>query len=352
MKTIKLKICNANLSDKFSFGNFFLNILKKYYKVELTDRPDYVIYNDSDAEYLKYKCVRIMFTGENYTPNFNLCDYAIGCDYLDFQDRFYRLPVYAAAQFYSDEELALAGDPDFTKPRPFNQQDLAKKTGFCSFVYSNYLADPPREEMFNKLSAYKKVDAGGAYLNNIGGRIKNKLAFEMAHKFSIAFENSSRSGYTTEKLPNALVAGTVPVYWGNPDIHKEFNPNRFINCHAYKNFDEVAERVKEIDNDDNLYLKIINEPALAVGYNLRAVRENFEKFLCHIFDQPLSQAKRRTINTARAAALELGEAWLAVKMARKNKLRKVFSTLYSPFKKSPVLDRLKQKIMARQVHKN
>lgn len=34
------------------------------------------------------------------------------------------------------------------------------------------------------------------------------------YKFTIAFENQSYPGYVTEKIADALMAGTVPIYWG------------------------------------------------------------------------------------------------------------------------------------------
>lgn len=349
MKKIRIKICNFDPNDKFLYGYFLLQILKKYYQVELSEDPEYIFFTESTYDYLKHDCVRIFYSGENVSPNFNLCDYAIGLDYITFGDRYFRMPIYLVAQFYNDAELALAGGPDFTQQKPFTKEDLAKKTGFCSFVYSNYLADGQREAIFNKLSAYKKVDAGGAYLNNTGGRVKNKLAFEMEHKFSIAFENSSSRGYTTEKLPNALVARTIPIYWGNPDVAKEFNPRRFINCHEYKNFDEVVARVKEIDRDDELYLKIINEPIALPGVNFGAIRQDFESFLRHIFDQPLAQARRRSISAARAAALEANEAVVAGYLKRKNSRLKLMAWLYRPFKKIAFAEKLKQKILAKKI---
>jgi hypothetical protein len=351
MKKIKIKICNYDQTDKFSYGQFLARILQKYYEVEFSDNPDYVFFHESTYDYLKYNCIRIFFTGENVFPNFNLCDYGIGFDYMTFGDRYYRMPIYLVAQFYSDAELALMDDLDFTKQKPFTKQDLVNKTAFCSFVYSNYLADPERGEIFNKLSAYKKVDAGGVYLNNTGGRVKNKLAFEQEHKFSVAFENSSSSGYTTEKLVNAFAAKTIPIYWGNPDIAKEFNQDRFINCHAYKNFDEVVKRVKEIDQNDELYLKIINQPIVAPGYDFQAVRDGFENFLRHIFDQPLSQAKRRKISVARAALLEAGEAVVAKHLKTKGFIKKQLARLYQPFKKIQSVERFKQKILANKIHK-
>jgi hypothetical protein len=350
MKTIKLKICDPNLGQKFSYGTFFYNILKKYYNIELSENPDYVIYNESTYEYLKYGGVRILFVGENVTPNFNLCDYAVGFDYLTFQDRFYRMPLYLVAQFYSDQELELAGGMDFTKQRVFTREELSKKSGFCSFVYSNYLVGGQREEMFNKLSVYKKVDAGGGYLNNVGGRVKNKLAFERQYKFAIAFENSSRSGYTTEKLPNAISARTIPIYWGNPDVALEFNQKRFINCHAYKNFDEVIEKVKELDKNDELYLKTINEPVAAPGMDFNLVKSGFEKFLLNIFEQPLHSAKRRTINAARAANAEKGEVLAAKAMARELNFRKILTLLYRPFKRIIFLEKFKQKFLAKKLN--
>lgn len=350
MKKIRVKICGYDLSNKFLYGYFLLNILKKYYEVELSEDPEYVFYYESTYEYLNYDCIRIFYTGENISPNFNLCDYAFGYDYISFLDRYYRMPIYLVTNFYSDAELELAGGTDFTRQRPFTMQDLAQKTGFCSFVYSNYLAEGQRQDMFNKLSAYKRVDSGGAYLNNLGSRVKNKLAFEMQHKFSVAFENSSNIGYTTEKLVNALVARSIPIYWGNPDIGKEFNEKRFINCHAYKNFDEVAARVKEIDQNDELYLKIINEPIVAPGQNFQAVRDGFETFLRHIIDQPLAEAGRRKINTVRAAALETGERIVADFERRKNFRRKLLARLYKPFKKIAFLEKLKQRTLAKKIH--
>ena len=348
MKKIRIKICGFDKNNKHSSGYLILNILKKYYNVELSEDPDYLFYEESDYEHLKYDCIKIFYTGENITPNFNLCDYAIGFDYMDFGDRFYRLPVYLLAVFYNDKELKLAGEIDFTKQRVFSKQDLSNKSEFCSFVYSNYLAEEGRQTIFNKLSSYKKVNSGGRYINNIGGNVVNKLEFELKHKFSIAFENSSRLGYTTEKIVCSFVANTIPIYWGNPEIGLEFNEKRFINCHNYESFDQVVERVKEIDNNDDLYLSIINEPILAENYDFNIVRNGFEDFLKNIFDQPLESAKRRTINSIKAKELEKGEIVATRYFKRKLVFRKLFAKLYQPFKKIKFLESLKEKFFRYQ----
>lgn len=350
MKKIKIKISNFNPEDKFSFGYFIYQSLKKYYDIELSENPDYLFYHESSSEHIKYDCIKIFYTGENISPNFNLCDYGISFDYMQFEDRSFRLPVYLVATFYNQKDIELAGGQiDFSQQGVFTKEDLAQKTEFCSFVYSNYLAEESRQEIFDALSAYKKVNSGGGYLNNIGGRVASKFEFELRHKFSIAFENSSRLGYTTEKIVCSLAAKTIPIYWGNPAVAREFNEERFINCHNYTSFAEVVKRVREIDADDELYLRIVNQPVLAPGYNFQKIKQEFEIFLCRIIDQPLSLARRRTINPVRAMELEKNEK-IAAQYARvRGQVRAVLAVLYKPFKTVKFLQNLKQQFFRRKL---
>jgi hypothetical protein len=341
MKKIKIKILYYNVPLTNESNHFILKVLKKYYNVELSENPDYIFYNESGYEYLKYDCIRIFYTGENITPNYNLCDYAISHDYLTFEDRHYRLPLYLITVFYNEDELKIAGEDYLTKQTVFTKEDLNRKTDFCSFVYSNYRAEKEREVIFNLLSGYKKVNAGGGFLNNIGGRVKNKLEFEMKHKFSIAFEGSSRSGWTTEKIVSSLVAKTIPIYWGNPNIGKEFNTKRFINCHEYNSFEDVLKRVEEIDNNDELYLQIINEPINVPGYNYEDVQKGFDTFLKNIIDQPIDKAKRRTVNPVYAKNLTKNELLLSKYSAINATLLKIIATIYQPFKKIHIFEKLK-----------
>ncbi len=345
MKTIRVKYCNYGVTDHTTptTWNYFLhNILKKYYDVKVvTDNPDYLFYHEATYEYLQYDCIRIFYTAENITSNFNLCDYAIGNDYLDFGDRYLRLSSYLNTPVYGEKDLALAKDIDITKPTLFTKDDLAKKTEFCSFVYSNYNADERRERLLDTINTYKKVTSGGRYRNNIGGPTDSKLGLELKHKFSMAIENSCRDGYTTDRIACAFMARTIPIYWGNPLIGREFNTKRFINCHDYNSFDEVLERIKEIDHNDELFIQIMNEPLFAPGYSFDIALVSLEKFLCTIFDQPLDKAPRRTINQARAKEMEDNELVLFRRVKRQAFLRKVLAKLYQPFKKIKFFEDLK-----------
>lgn len=279
----KLKIGFADQYQGFRpEDNEFLNLIKDRYEIEVADHPDYLIYSVFGNDHLNYDCVRIFYTGECYTPNFNECDYAIGFDRMELGDRYIRVPNYEFTIYQANYRKIL-------ERRPFTEEDLKRKTGFCSFVVSNLFGQKERSEFFDLLSTYKQVDSGGRFRNNIGGAVKDKEAFAASHKFAITFENSSYAGYTTEKIVDAFAAYTIPIYFGDPDVGKDFNEKAFINCRNYGSFEEVLERVKEIDQDDDLYLQMINENPLLHQDDLDA----FRNFLIHIFDQDYDKAFRR-----------------------------------------------------------
>ncbi len=261
---------------------------KRFFEVEESDDPDYVIYSiGSKTEFLKYKkAIWIFHTIENIRPDFNICDYAAEFSDIKYDDRYIRIPNY---YFYLEDYRLAKEKTDKT----WSRKDIESKE-FCNFVYSNGgFADPIREIFYSKLSKYKKVMSGGKYLNNIGGPVEDKLSFQKKFKFSIAFENSSYKGYTTEKILQAFAAGTVPIYYGNPDITKEFNPQSFINCHDYSSFEEVIEKVKELDNNDDKYLEYLNEPCFNKGSYKENPLQEWGDFLESIMSQDKEKAFRR-----------------------------------------------------------
>src|SRR5205085_7165118 len=168
--------------------NYFTRLLSPHYELVVSDEPDYLIYSCFGKEFRSYRCTRIYFTGENTRPNFRQCDYAFTFDHCD-RPEHYRLPLYA---LYGDVGSLVQQNID-------PERILAGKTGFCNFVFSNRKCKT-RIKFFEKLSKYKRVDSGGRLMNNIGGPVKNKLEFIGRYKFTIAFENSSQPGYTTEKI--------------------------------------------------------------------------------------------------------------------------------------------------------
>lgn len=237
---------HGNRPAEVMAGNPIYRMLSRHFELELSPNPDFLVYSCFGKRYLSYRCVRIFYTGENVRPDFSECDYAFSFDFPT-DHRNYRLPLY---RFYAHFDRLL-------EPRDFTSLPSGRK--FCNFVYSNSAA-PERIEFFERLNHYRRVDSGGRLLNNVGGRVADKLAFQAQYRFSIAFENSCHPGYTTEKVLDALVAGTVPIYWGNPEIARDFNPDCLINCHDFADFDAVVKQVEAVDRDPLLYRKYLEAP--------------------------------------------------------------------------------------------
>ena len=255
-------------------NNYFYNLLKDEFDVVITDNPDYLFFSIFGNKHLNYKCKKIFYTGENIAPPLNYCDYSFSFDYLN-DERNYRLPHY----------LLYDGYYELQRPKIINESLVKRK--FCNFVVSNN-ACQERNSFYTELSKYKKVDSGGRFANNIGGPVDNKVNFQSDYKFSIAFENNAyrpqHPGYTTEKIMEPMTVNSIPIYWGNPEIEKEFNTKSFINVYDFDSIDDVINNIIELDKDDNKYLELLNQPWFN-EYNIPESNkiENIKSFLYKIF---------------------------------------------------------------------
>lgn len=285
-KHIKIKF--TDFWDVFDDNdNFIMDALKDRFEVEISDNPDFVFCSIFGRKHLKYSCAKIYYTGENISPDFNLVDYGMGFPEIEFYDRYLRLPHYVL--YPRACELAL-------KKTELTDEEYLNR-GFCNYVISNAISDPARSQMIALLEKYKPLASGGRYHNNVGGPVTDKIDFARGYKFSIAFENSGARGYTTEKIMEAFASGTVPIYWGNPDIAKEFNPRAFINCHDFKSFEEAAEYIRQVDNDDELYLSMAKAPIITDDSMAKDCLSDryLSDFLYNVCKQDPESAIRRNI---------------------------------------------------------
>ncbi len=274
MKTIKINFVDF-WGDFDKTNNYFYNLLKQNFNIEISNNPDFLFYSVFGNSHLSYKCTRIFFTGENIGPNYNNCDYSMCHDYLN-DNRHYRLPLYILNGGYY--ELV---------DKKIDDSLLNRK--FCNFIVSNG-SSLVRNNFFSNLCKYKMVDSGGRFMNNIGYAVDDKLKFQSDYKFSIAFENDAyrpnRDGYTTEKIMQPMLANSIPIYWGNTLIDKEFNNKSFINYHDFKSEDEMIEYIIFLDNNDEEYMKVMREPWLIDNKVLEGLKEeNIKKFLYNIFEK-------------------------------------------------------------------
>ena len=133
-------------------------------------------------------------------------------------------------------------------------------------------------------------------------------------KFVIAFENSFTEGYWTEKMINAVLAGSIPIVGGvtpEPFLATYMNPKRFIYCvfdpeafstRAYDDSDpeqrirrvkhthadalaECVDKIRRVDQNDTLHEEMVNTPLLYNNtvensiFDIRRIGRNIRQLL-------------------------------------------------------------------------
>lgn len=238
------------------YNNKFIDALRAKFQVislkpDNPAKPDLLFYSRCGlGNHYKYNdCVKIFYTGENDYPNFNECDYSISFHDIDVNGRNLRYPLYALET--STEAI----------PKIKPNKDMASRE-FCSLVMSNSdMCDPRRIQIIEAVNNYREIASGGKFRNNIGHRVDNKLEFLSKYKFNLALENSYVDGYVTEKIADAFISATVPIYWGGKSVLSDFNPAAFINAADYSTLDSLVSEIKKIDSDPELYLSYLTAPS-------------------------------------------------------------------------------------------
>lgn len=304
MKTIRIKFVGFGFEVKKE-NSIIIELLSKHFNVVLSDTPDYVfcsLFSNNQAfskgllhGYCRYPQVRIMIEGENYVPDFNLADYAISSYPINFLDRHFSIPFGVEAFYYGSYKHFLELE---SGKRKFSKEDLKQKVYFANFLANHDSENNIRGDFFKKLSQYKRVESPGKlYHNNdmvVSWRDDSKVDFQAKSKFTLCFESTKNEGFTTEKIIDAFYAGTIPVYYGSSTVKDIINPKAYIDVSDYKTMDEAIERIKQLDNDDELYMEMMREPIFINPLFQQKLMKSLEDFLVHIFEQSPEDAFRRS----------------------------------------------------------
>ena len=132
---------------------------------------------------------------------------------------------------------------------------------------------------------------GGKYKNNVG-KIRNKISFLRNYKFSIAMENTEGEGYLSEKIMHSFLSGTIPIYYGDYILDEFINPKSYILIKGKKDIKNKIEYIKKIDNNDNLFKKILKENIFIDPKYYEKIINQKKEFLINIFNQDKRFAKR------------------------------------------------------------
>lgn len=269
--------------------NKILLILKKNYTINITkNNPDYIIYDVFGCNHIrdKYKnAIKIAYLTENVLPDFNIADYAIGHAHLNYLDRYFKNPIY-----YLNKLLLIKINNIEILRNKILKSSIRKKFA-AAVISNNRTGNFFRLKFIKELNKYKKIDLGGRYKNNVG-KIYNKIKFLSSYKFSIAMENSEGDGYLSEKILDSFQSGTIPIYYGDYMVEEYINPKAYILIRGKIDMKKKIEYIKKIDNNDELYKKILKEKLLINNYNKNEIDNKYNDFFYNIFKQNKNMAKR------------------------------------------------------------
>ena len=296
-----IKIRFLDMPTEFDTArNYLTDILEKRYDLVVSDEPDFVFYSVFGYENFKYPgAIKVFLCGEPVVPNFNDCDYAIGYVNLTFGSRYHRASFVFASSTGAPIPPEIQDRSDIT--------DAMFDRKFCNFIYSNDENGEGahlRKQFCQQLSRYRRVDCPGRVLHNMGGlerRYKTnaegefgvfdtlwqggKRNFQAQYKFSIAFESTLLNGMTSDKVIDPILARSIPIYWGNPDITLDLNPRAFINAHDYgDDLEALVRRVKELDQDKEQYMAMLREKPMVEHYNFQE-QEALERLMFSIIER-------------------------------------------------------------------
>lgn len=257
---------NDPYNDKYLSEFIQNNIDNEIKHVNYNNNPDILIAsvngNINVISKIKSKC-KIFYYGENldrYPPYNNIellqnnFDIILGFKYTNKKEKILRFPLwlfyYKFYNFNSNNNIV-----DYIENEYKN--NIIKHKPYFASIISKHDRGGQRLKIINELQKYGKIMSPGNFMNNtpkIGNTQTDKINYISNSLYNICPENSIYEGYTTEKVFQALEAGTIPLYWGHDLPEKDIlNINKYCFCDINNN-NKLEIQIKDIIVNKNKYI--------------------------------------------------------------------------------------------------
>lgn len=277
MKTIKINFVDFWPSFHKK-DNYFFHLLSQKFDVLIDDVDPDIVFGSYDfgkkqeiLKYEKHRSLKAYYTGESDAPR--------GYPYdINFTQRrgiedinHMRIPLWAFfCSWFGENNHILNRDPSYLTP--YKGLDKSKvdleaiydaRKRFCNFIYVDETIE--RVKWFDSISQIGTVDSAGKLRNNLGMTIAGrgdqiyKQIFMSEHLFSLGIENCGIDGYATEKLLHPMSVVSIPIYWGDTNVHLDVNINSIIDLRN-KDIKDAQEEVSYISSTKNRYLDKLSNP--------------------------------------------------------------------------------------------
>lgn len=265
------------------YNNWFGNMLSDYFKEDVevafsTDHADIVLSSIFGHQPLVDGKINIIYTGENRGIERKTQEAIyLGFHPTNIKEKMFRLPYWMTCinwwpnDFYPKNYVG-GNIINLNKyKRGVDAKTIASRK-FCSIVASNGVSN--RFDIVENLSSIDAIECFGSAFNN---RVEeNKIDIIKGYNFNICYENSIGPGYVTEKLFEALLASTVPIYWGSEFCSKDFNPQSFVNTTDMSR-SEAFDAIKYLYHNPGMIEEKCNLPMFSLPPSLDSLYEFFDK---------------------------------------------------------------------------
>jgi hypothetical protein len=140
-------------------------------------------------------------------------------------------------------------------PMPFNQRSKMIANAFISSSYDR----SGRGDLLQELMRLIPIDSYGNQCRNVEESPEDdgstfKIRTIANYKFTLAFENACAPDYVTEKFYQPLLAGSVPVVLGAPNLETLAPGDQcFINVQDFDSAASLARYLLELADDEDRY---------------------------------------------------------------------------------------------------
>ncbi|MDO8586172.1 MAG: glycosyltransferase family 10 [Armatimonadota bacterium] len=115
------------------------------------------------------------------------------------------------------------------------------------------IARRPSVRSFGRwLSGLQTRRAAKHILNAYKGTCGSKYDTLSQYHFALAYENFRIRGYITEKMLDCLFVGTIPVYWGEPEIEKWVPKECYIDRREFTTYADLHAYLQSLTEDDRM----------------------------------------------------------------------------------------------------
>jgi hypothetical protein len=237
------------IADLIIFGSFFNAVVKKHRWLPkpLRAKFDALIHRQQS----KNRALTLFQTGENLRHNHILCDYALSFDLAVDNPNHLRFPYWMEMIDWQSEGIVGNQNPRFGQLLSIERlmqplgEDFLKRPQRAA-IFASHLREP-RATLYQVLNKVIPVDGFGPYfdasISHHSSSTISKQRILQNYAFNLCPENSMYPGYYTEKIPEAFMAGCLPITWADSNLDVDFNPKTILNLapHMHESFSNLAD---------------------------------------------------------------------------------------------------------------